>query len=105
MVRTPEAAMLLRIVASVSVALAGVLVLYFPSTRPPEYFVEQLRREHDLAVQFWGSAHAMRIVARMLDMQDGADQKEASGAGPLTRVLTGSQPDTLDSAVTAELGA
>jgi len=57
----------LRIVAF---AFGAVLVysLYLPSSCPPERFVEQVRREHDLNAAFWGADHAGKILSQVLDL-------------------------------------
>ena len=51
-----------------ALALAALLVytLYLPSAHPPTRFLEQLRREHDHNVAFWGGEHARQILARSL---------------------------------------
>lgn len=56
---------LLRILAF---ALCAVLLcaLYLPSAYPPERFVEQIRIEHDLNVDFWGEERAHQLLQRSL---------------------------------------
>lgn len=63
----------LRIVAF---AFGAVLVygLYLPSSRPPERFVEQVRREHELNTAFWGADHAGQILSRALSLYGQRDE-------------------------------
>ena len=63
----------LRIVAF---AFGAVLVysLYLPSSCPPERFVEQVRREHDLNAAFWGADHAGQILSRALSLYGQRDE-------------------------------
>lgn len=63
---------MIRAVAVVSLVLLLVLVLYVPSAHPPERFVEQLRSEHDAAVEFWGTETAYRVLDRAMRMQSSA---------------------------------
>jgi hypothetical protein len=60
----------------VAFAFAAVLVysLYLPSSCPPQRFVEQVRREHDLNVAFWGADHAAQILSRALSLYGQRDQ-------------------------------
>src|SRR4051794_40674982 len=60
---------MIRFVSAASLAALLILVLYLPSATPPQRFIDQLRAEHALAVDFWGRDHAMRILSRMLDWQ------------------------------------
>ena len=63
---------MIRAVAVVSLVLLLVLVLYVPAANPPERFLEQLRSEHDAAVEFWGAEPAYRMLDRAMRMQSGA---------------------------------
>lgn len=63
---------MIRAVAVVSLLLLLVLVLYVPSAHPPERFLDQLRSEHDAAVDFWGEEPAYRMLDRAIGMQSGA---------------------------------
>lgn len=60
---------MIRVVSTTSLLVLLVLVLYLPSAYPPQRFIDQLRTEHTLMVDFWGHDQAMRILARMLDLQ------------------------------------
>jgi|GEM_PF-441935 len=71
--------MVIRIFAAICVALAGIFILYLPSTNPPERFLDQLRVEHDLNITFWGEGHAVRVLDRMLNMQS---DLQKSGLAP-----------------------
>ena len=57
-------------------AFGAVLVysLYLPSAYPPQRFVEQVRREHDLNAAFWGADHAGRILSRALSLYGRRDE-------------------------------
>lgn len=63
---------MIRFVLTMSLAALLILVLYLPSAYPPQRFTDQLRREHALAIDFWGRDHAMRILSRMLFLQAAA---------------------------------
>lgn len=71
---------MIRFVATSSLLALLILVLYLPSAHPPERFINQLRKEHELNTDFWGRDSAMRILSRMLDLQ--ATAKEASPVPP-----------------------
>lgn len=64
---------LLRILAF---ALCVVLLyaLYLPSAYPPERFVEQIRIEHDLNVDFWGEQRAHQLLQRSLALYARQDE-------------------------------
>jgi len=68
--------MIIRVVWTVSLLLLLILVLYLPSAHPPERFITQLSVEHERNRAFWGEEHALRILARMLELH--ADAKQAS---------------------------
>jgi hypothetical protein len=65
---------MIRVVATASLLALLILVLYLPSAYPPERFMNQLRAEHALNAEFWGSEPAMRILERMLDFQTVVNQ-------------------------------
>jgi hypothetical protein len=65
---------MIRVVATASLLALLILVLYLPSAYPPERFMNQLRAEHALNADFWGSEPAMRILERMLDFQTVVNQ-------------------------------
>ena len=67
---------MIRVVSIASLVSILVLVLYLHSANSPERFIQQLRVEHRLAVDFWGHDAATRIMSRMLDLQ--AAVKETS---------------------------
>ncbi len=85
---------MIRFVSTASLVALLILVLYLPSAYPPQRFIDQLRVEHALTVDFWGRAHAMRILARMLDWQATANQ-----ASPLPSLAT----NPVDSAVARQM--
>ena len=45
---------MIRAVAVISLVLLLILVLYVPAVHPPERFMDQMRSEHLVAVDFWG---------------------------------------------------
>jgi hypothetical protein len=84
----------IRFVSTASLVALLILVLYLPSAYPPLRFIDQLRAEHALAIDFWGHTHATRILARMLDWQ-----ATASHADPLSTSAT----NPVDSAVASQM--
>lgn len=87
---------MIRIVATVSLLALLVLVLYLPSAYPPEHFIDRLRTEHALTVEFWGRDHATRILSRMLDWKVAVEQ--ASPVPPPTDA-----PNPIDLAVARQM--
>lgn len=65
---------MIRIVCTTSLVALLILVLTLPAAFPPERFIEQVRSEHALTAESWNPAHAVRILARMLDLQAAAAQ-------------------------------
>ena len=63
---------MIRAIAIVSLLGLLVLVLWLPSSHPPERFLAQLRSEHAAAAAYWGDDSAARMLARALAMQDTA---------------------------------
>lgn len=51
-----------------------VYALYLPSAHPPERFLQQLRKEHQQNVFFWGEDDAQRILERSLSLYAGRDR-------------------------------
>lgn len=91
---------MIRAVAVVSLLLLLVLVLYVPSAHPPERFLEQLRSEHEAAVEFWGAGAAYRMLDRAMQMQ--ADAAEASPV-PALRDLP--KTSSINGAVASEMAS
>lgn len=89
---------MIRFVSTASLLALLILVLYLPSAYPPERFVNQLRIEHELMVDFWGHEAAMRILSRSLDLQMTA--KEAS---PVPSLASAPPPHVVDLAVTGQM--
>ena len=89
---------MIRFVSTVSLLALLILVLYLPSAYPPERFVNQLRVEHELMIDFWGHGPAMRILSRMLDLQ--ATAKEAS---PVPSLAAAPPPNAIDLAGTKQM--
>ncbi len=89
---------MIRFVAMASLLALLILVLYLPSAYPPERFVNQLRIEHELMIDFWGQGPAMRILSRMLDLQ--ATAKEAS---PVPSLAAAPPPNAIDLAGTKQM--
>ncbi len=63
---------MIRATAILSLVFLLILVLYLPSTHPPERFVAQIRMEHQAIADFWGPKAAIRILARAVRMQEAA---------------------------------
>lgn len=89
---------MIRFVSTASLLALLVLVLYLPSAYPPERFINQLRTEHKLTVDFWGHDHAMRILSRMLDLQATAQQ-----ASPVPSLANAPAPNPVDLAVAKQM--
>lgn len=65
---------MIRAIAVVSLVGLLILVLYVPSSHPPEMFIKQLRAEYKTAADFWGEDAAMRMLSRAMRAQDSARQ-------------------------------
>lgn len=89
---------MIRFVSTVSLVALLILVLYLPSATPPERFIDQLRVEHALTIDFWGRDHAMRILSRMLDWQATAKQ-----ASPVPSPTDAPVPNPVDLAVARQM--
>ena len=63
---------MIRAVAVISLVLLLILVLYLPAVHPPERFLDQMRSEHQVAVDFWGAEPAYRMLDRAIRMQSRA---------------------------------
>jgi hypothetical protein len=60
---------MIRVVATASLLALLILVPYLPAVYPPQRFIQQIRVEAGLNASVWGEKRALRILARMLDMQ------------------------------------
>ncbi len=60
---------MIRAVATASLLALLILVPYLPSVYPPQRFMQQIRIEAGLNSSVWGEKRALRILARMLDVQ------------------------------------
>lgn len=65
---------MIRIMCTTSLVALLMLVLYLPAAFPPARFLDQVRIEHAMTAHAWSPAHALRILARMLDLQAAAAQ-------------------------------
>ncbi len=63
---------MIRAAAVISLVLLLILVLYVPAVHPPERFLEQMRSEHQVAVEFWGAEPAYRMLDRAIRLQSNA---------------------------------
>lgn len=61
---------MIRATSVLSLVILLILVLYIPSTHPPQRFVAQIRIEYETTAAFWGADPATRILARALRLQD-----------------------------------
>ncbi|EER62113.1 conserved hypothetical protein [Acidovorax delafieldii 2AN] len=91
---------MIRAVAVISLVLLLILVLYVPAVHPPERFLEQLRSEHQVAVDFWGAEPAYRMLDRAIKMQS-----HAAEASPLPALRDMPKPQGVNRAVAAEMGS
>ena len=90
---------MIRIVWITALACVLGLVLYIPSSVPPERLMQTVRAEHELNTSLWGMAAADRILERMLIFQ--ANGVNVSLPPPETVQLA--QPG-INPAMTAEFG-
>ena len=90
---------MIRIVASICVALVGLFILYLPSVNPPERFLDQLRTEHQHNGEFWGAEHSVRIMSVTLDIHEDATKN----GGLLPSQTNINTPVTIDTAVGKEM--
>lgn len=65
---------MIRAIAVVSLVGLLILVLYVPSSHPPETFIKQLRAEYKTAAEFWGENAALRMLSLAMRTQDSARQ-------------------------------
>ena len=89
---------MIRFVSTTSLVALLILVLYLPSATPPQRFLDQLRAEHALTVEFWGREHAMRILSRALDWQTAANR-----ASPVPSPTDAPAPNPVDLAVAKQM--
>ena len=78
---------MIRAITIGSLVTVLMLVLYLPSSQPPEHFIAQLRQEHERNLAFWGEATAERIFDRMIRLQDGV---QTYSPEPTAAAATGS---------------
>jgi hypothetical protein len=80
----------IRVIAITSLLGLLVLVLYLPSTYPPQRFLDQLRADHAATARFWGGAAAHDLLDATLDrqqnIQDVAPIPDAYDAPPTDRL-------------------
>lgn len=89
---------MIRFVSTASLLALLILVLYLPSATPPQRFLDQLRAEHAMTVEFWGREHAMRILSRALDWQTAANR-----ASPVPSPTDAPAPNPVDLAVAKQM--
>lgn len=89
---------MIRFVSTTSLVALLILVLYLPSAYPPERFIDQVRTEHALVVEFWGHEHATRILSRMLDWQTVVKQ-----ASPVPSPADAPAPNPVDLAAAKQM--
>lgn len=83
--------MIIRAVAVLSLLSMLCLVLYLPTSHPPDRFVAQIRVEHALNAQYWGERHAFDMLRQMMDLHvrnQIAAQAPARAAQPALEVDT-----------------
>ncbi len=59
---------MIRLVCLGALSLLLIFVLYLPAAHPPERFIAQIRREHDLQTAFWGLERASRFLQETIEM-------------------------------------
>lgn len=89
---------MIRAVAVISLVLLLILVLYVPAVHPPERFLEQMRSEHQVAVEFWGAEPAYRMLDRAIRLQSNAAE-----ASPLPALRDMPKSHGTSQAVAAEM--
>lgn len=91
---------MIRGASIVSLVTLLILVLYVPSTHPPAEFLEQLRNEHEAAVEFWGAEPAYRMLDRAMRMQSGA-----AAASPIPTTKDMPRSSGINGAVSSEMAS
>lgn len=94
--------LVIRVVAIASLTALLALVLYLPSAHPPSRFMDQIRAEHAAVTDVWGAKHALRIMARMLDMQ--TSQVQVSAMPSAMAASSASSPSPVDAAMAIQIG-
>ena len=89
---------MIRAAAVISLVLLLILVLYVPAVHPPERFLEQMRSEHQVAVEFWGAEPAYRMLDRAIRLQSNAAE-----ASPLPALRDMPKSHGTSQAVAAEM--
>ena len=89
---------MIRAAAVISLVLLLILVLYVPAVHPPERFLEQMRSEHQVAVEFWGAEPAYRMLDRAIRLQSNAAE-----ASPLPTLRDMPKSHGTSQAVAAEM--
>jgi hypothetical protein len=89
---------MIRAVAAVSLVALLVLMLYVPAVNPPSRFMEQLRAEHEVAVVYWGSDAAWRMLDQAVRWQAGA-----ADASPLPAARSAVVTHGIQGAVASEM--
>lgn len=92
---------MIRVIAICSALAMAAIVLYLPAANPPERFIQQLRHENALNVEFWGDAVGHRILARMLDYEEAFQSKTPGAAVGALRTTADS---AMGNAVAGEVG-
>lgn len=96
---------MIRAVAISCLTALLILVLYLPSTQPPEAFMRQVRNEHAINADFWSRSTADRILARMMQLREHASESalnsrslpNSTGAGVVAdRAPHGTAPSAVD---------
>ena len=91
---------MIRAVAVISLVLLLILVLYVPAVHPPERFLDQLRSEHQVTIEFWGVEPAYRMLDRAIQMQSNAAE-----ASPIPALRDMPKTPGVNRAVAAEIGS
>lgn len=66
---------MIRVVAIGTMAIFLVVLFYLPSVYQPSRFFDQLRSEHEAIAEHWGEEHALRVLARAIDLHGGVKRE------------------------------
>lgn len=91
---------MIRIVSIAALLCLLVLVLYLPSSHPPERFLAQIRSEHQAIEEIWGETPALRILDRALGLQGAARE-----ATPIPANAGASAASGVDGAMAREMAS
>lgn len=89
---------MIRALLALTVVVVLILVFYVPSTRDPQFFLDQIKAEHALTTAHWGQDIAMQILLRSFDTK-----MESTGLLPIPSATDGPRFEDASAAVTREM--